>query len=110
MIKNNCYTCKHRGNVPGDAHSCCRHPDLKGLTADIGNLIDLLASMGGSSPVTGLEPIQVIMEKFEIRANAHGVRQGWFLWPFNFDPVWLENCNAYEKKGQANGEKKDDHT
>lgn len=100
-MKNNCYTCEFRGSVPGDAHSCCRHPDLKGLTDDIGNLVDLLASMGGSSPITGVEAIQVIMEKFEIRANIHGVKKGWFLWPFNFDPVWLLNCNAYKRKESA---------
>ena len=23
-----CYECKHRGTVPGDAHSCCNHPEV----------------------------------------------------------------------------------
>jgi len=27
-----------------------------------------------------------------IVANEHGVKNGWFLFPIDFDPVWLEKC------------------
>ena len=37
-------------------------------------------------------------EKFQIKANITGIKRGWFNWPWNFDPVWLENCNAFEPK------------
>lgn len=37
------------------------------------------------------------------RANVvghpHGIKRGWFMWPFNFDPYWLESCDGYEMKG-----------
>jgi hypothetical protein len=33
-----------------------------------------------------------------IKGNAHGVRRGWFMWPANFDPTWLESCNGFEEK------------
>ena len=26
-MKANCYECKFRGNVAGDAHSCCNYPE-----------------------------------------------------------------------------------
>jgi hypothetical protein len=39
-----------------------------------------------------------IMEELNIRGHPHGVVQGWFLWPFNFDPVWLESCNGFTPK------------
>ena len=26
--KPNCYECRYRGTIPGDAHSCCRHPEV----------------------------------------------------------------------------------
>jgi hypothetical protein len=29
--------------------------------------------------------------------NEHGIKMGWFLWPFNFDPVWLKSCDGFEK-------------
>ena len=78
MSKPNCYKCKYRGTVPGDAHSCCKYP---------GNNTDMVAIfMGGSNENAS---------KLNIKANAHGVRNGWFMWPINFDPVWLENCDGF---------------
>lgn len=53
-MKPDCYKCKYRGNLPGDAHSCCKHPN--------------------------------------------GIKNGWFFWPLNFDPVWLENCDGFTAK------------
>ena len=35
--------------------------------------------------------------------NKHGIEQGWFNWPYNFDPVWLESCDGFEEEGS------DDH-
>lgn len=34
----------------------------------------------------------------DVKGNAHGKQQGWFAWPINFDPVWLEECNGYKRK------------
>lgn len=34
----------------------------------------------------------------QITANRHGVLRGWFSWPFNFDPVWLESCDSFSDK------------
>lgn len=30
--------------------------------------------------------------------NRHGERNGWFYWPINFDPIWLESCTGFEAK------------
>jgi len=30
--------------------------------------------------------------------NPHGIKNGWFVWPFNFDPIWVESCNGFEHK------------
>lgn len=32
-----------------------------------------------------------------IKGDSHGIKNGWFCFPFNFDPVWLENCDSCEK-------------
>jgi hypothetical protein len=76
-----CYTCKHRGTVPGDAHSCCKYP---GLDANPFKFFD--------------EKNSKIAQKLQIQGDPHGVRRGWFFWPCNFDPVWLRNCNGYHKE------------
>lgn len=31
----------------------------------------------------------------KVSANARGVAMGWFMWPLNFDPVWLESCDGF---------------
>lgn len=36
-------------------------------------------------------------KRLKIKANPTGVRNGWFHYPFNFDPVWLERCEGFEK-------------
>ena len=42
--------------------------------------------------------IQSVANKFQIKANPHGIKMGWFNWPINFDPVWLENCKGFKQK------------
>lgn len=33
------------------------------------------------------------------RANPHGIRMGWYMFPLNFDPVWQEQeCNAHSEE------------
>jgi len=67
-MKPNCYDCKHRRGIAGDAHSSC---------------VNLRA---------------------KVRGDAHGIRSGWFSWPYNFDPVWLENCTGFEDKEKQEGD------
>lgn len=62
-----CYSCQHRRDIPGDAHSRCAGAIYR-------------------DQVTG---------------NEHGIRSGWFFWPFNFDPVWLESCTNYSPVEKA---------
>lgn len=40
------------------------------------------------------------------KGHPHGIKSGWFSWPLNFDPVWLESCNGFstsEKDKEAAG-------
>ncbi|MEG0410079.1 MAG: hypothetical protein RR538_03875 [Erysipelotrichaceae bacterium] len=31
--------------------------------------------------------------------DEHGIKNGWFVHPFNFYPIWLQYCDSYKKKG-----------
>ena len=33
-----------------------------------------------------------------VRGNDHGIKSGWFMWPWNFDPTWLISCNGFKKR------------
>lgn len=100
MGKPDCYDCKFRRNLPGDAHSCCVHPAIGG---DSGDLIMGLATLlsGGFNDA---------IKKLNIAADPHGVRSGWFLWPANFDPVWLQNCDGFEDKNVKSEDKENENT
>ena len=74
----NCYECVYRQNVPGDAHSQCVHP---------------LA--GGGDFVQSILALQSPPKELNIVGNKHGIKNNWFFWPINFDPVWLENCDGF---------------
>ena len=86
MDKPNCYECVHRRIVPGDTHSSCAHPEVG--EQDIFTIM----GMALSGKFTELKT------KLGVTGNPHGIKHGWFLWPANFDPVWLLSCNGFEKK------------
>jgi hypothetical protein len=89
-VKADCYKCKHRGQLTGDTHSKCLHPKVLKLVED-----PLAAVMGMMS--RGRLPIPPsVGAQLGIVGNPHGIKKGWFNWPINFDPVWLENCNGFE--------------
>lgn len=75
---NECYKCKYRGDLPGDTHSCCQYP---------GNKIGMFDFFSEENTKN--------IEKLNIKADSHGVRNGWFMWPVNFDPIWLLNCDGF---------------
>jgi len=36
----------------------------------------------------------------EMTGSEHGMRSGWFMYPFNYDPVWgKKECSNFETKG-----------
>ena len=88
-MSNKCYKCKYRRTIPGDAHSRCAHPATGKQKAGMGGVFDAIVSMvdGRASEAA---------KKLNIEADPHGVRSGWFMWPANFDPVWLRNCDGFE--------------
>jgi len=92
MSKPDCYKCKYRGTIPGDAHSCCRHPANGKATDDpLANIMAIFAGVGRAAPMqaeTGLN----------VKGSPAGIRNGWFNWPWNFDPNWLESCDGFEEK------------
>ena len=86
--KPNCYECKYRGTIPGNAHSCCNHPELGGKSDN--QFSAMAATMTGK--------YLAAEAKLNVVGDPHGIKSGWFCWPANFDPVWLLACNGFEAK------------
>ena len=36
-------------------------------------------------------------EKANVVGVFHGIQSGWFYWPENFDPDWLESCDGFKR-------------
>ena len=34
----------------------------------------------------------------KVESDPHGIKEGWFNFPNNFDPVWLQKCNSFKHK------------
>ena len=84
--KTKCYNCKHRGTIPGDAHTMCCHP-ATGLNKGA-NVFSVL-----TDTLMGLH--EDAREQLNITGDPAGIRGGWFMWPANFDPVWLLSCTGF---------------
>lgn len=98
MNKPNCFECEHRGKVPGSAHSKCLHPDIvKPENLETIEIQVALASVGRMEPIIGAE----VKNALRVEGDEFGIRKGWFQWPYNFDPVWLANCNGFIAKAKG---------
>ncbi len=31
----------------------------------------------------------------KVTGHPQGIKRGWFMWPYNFDPVWLQSCDGF---------------
>lgn len=98
MKNKSCYQCKHRGDVVGSAHSKCLHPIPE--TEKLKPLLMLQAITRPTEPLACiLDGIGVCLTA--VRLNEHGVKNGWALWPVDFDPVWVEECILFETKKET---------
>ena len=64
-MMNECWTCKSRYPVPGNAHIGCSTPDP------------------------------------DMTGNEHGIKNGWFVYPYCFDPTWkTKDCVNFQSEGE----------
>lgn len=82
----NCYNCRFRRSIPGDAHSHCVNPKI--TAADAISVMFL----GMTAPSSELA----------VKGDPYGHNQGWFMWPYNFDPNWLQACNGFQPLEEEN--------
>ena len=94
--KPNCYKCKYQGEIPGNAHSICLHPNINKHPLE--PFLAALSLMGGRAFRQSGINLGYEKNKLGVTGNEHGIESGWFNWPFNFDPIWLETCDGFEAK------------
>ena len=90
-MESDCLTCRYRGTVPNSRHSSCKHPAAESVLSNSEDLLALMKSIANEGRIPYLYP------GFKVEFDQAGVIQGYALWPFNFDPIWLEECTGYEE-------------
>ena len=55
-----------------------------------------------SRPIPGDTHLSCTNPDINMMGNKYGITQGWFSYPYNFDPVWKERLcdNFKDKRGQ----------
>lgn len=102
-MRDQCYGCEHRRDVPDSAHSACVHPVTEATRrSPYMQLAGRVGKRGGNQLVELAaeydEGPRRAMALLNIEAAAPGVDGGWFVWPVNFDPVWLTRCDGFAAK------------
>ena len=94
-----CYNCRYRDAVPGSAHSSCRV--LRGGEESAEKSADSLEILlaYGEYEIT-VKDNETGESSPAVKLNPHGVKNGWALWPINFDSVWVDDCVFYTEKEQ----------
>lgn len=94
-----CYTCKHRRQVSGSAHSSCSHD-----VAETYKPIAFLVAARGRGNTHPLGKVEVEGKPlFEL--DEVGVRNGWALWPIDYDPTWVKHCLMYDQRDTDPGDR-----
>jgi hypothetical protein len=92
--KLNCYKCIHRSQAIVLAHSSCNHP---ATTADLentyANIMAVLASRGHADPIVSTD----VVKQLNIKLNEEGIANGSANFPWDYNPVWVKNCNGFEE-------------
>lgn len=87
-------TCGYCDTILGDAHLSCNH---SAITEDMNVMQRILQRMINDEYSTN--PTQLVVNGVPLQEwNESGVRQGYVLFPLNFDPIWLEYCLLYNNK------------
>ena len=87
----NCIECKHRGSVPGSCHSSCNHPTVANNDPML-SMFAIFASVHRCDPIVSPASIDL-----GVKLNPHGVKNGWANFPWDFDSIWVDACNGFEK-------------
>lgn len=91
-----CRKCKYRGRAGSNTlHSKCCHPVVDQIMSDHDALGIVFDNFSLHNKVTsGLWGLNI-----EVEPSA--VANGWCYWPFNFDPIWVKECNGFKAMGDG---------
>jgi hypothetical protein len=86
----NCRTCIFRANAGSNTvHSKCTHPRVDYILSDHDLLFKVMELLVNDHKILRY------FEDFQVQFNEGAIANRYALFPFNFDPRWLEECTGY---------------
>lgn len=92
-MESDCLTCRYRGTVPNSRHSSCKHPRVNDIIGDHDALQILLDRLVNNHVVANF------YDDLQVEFDRAAIMEGYALFPFNFDPIWLKQCTGYREVG-----------
>lgn len=92
--KNNCITCINSRAIPGDNHLSCDCPAIVNENRVMFGIFQNLKKEIVNINPTRLEINDIPLQEWD----ELGIREGYVIFPFNFDPRWLKYCLYYNNK------------
>ena len=93
MCQNTCSNCKFRGSVAGSAHISCNYPKFKEVQK-----LELSMLILGNLNVAN----DFLESNFGFTVSQHPVSSGWFNFPFDFDPAWIQGeCTKHSNNPEV---------
>lgn len=86
-----CRRCKWSRREPSGAHLCCMHPATELLWTLPGSRFVYVMGKGA-----GIVDYSEQTKGLYVVGDETGKAIGAFNWPFNFDPLWLQECDGWE--------------
>ncbi len=87
MCERSCSTCAYMKRIPGDCHIKCDYPLMNKETSSILSLASI------ANPIAFNQEVE---RMFGFTASEHGLLAGYFCFPDNFDPTWMNgSCNKH---------------
>lgn len=87
---NECLKCKYRGELVDSRHSKCLHPSILKMQGDHDLLYRVFHML--THPKKAYE---MRLPDFKI-IFSQPIGGEWTLFPFNYDPLWIEKCYCLE--------------
>ena len=91
-MKKRCENCIYRGEVPNSIHSSCNHPVAINIISDSDSLFRMMECITGESRLGYTGSLRL---KLKENYEDYALGMGYFIFPINFDPLWIERCEGF---------------
>ncbi len=89
-----CRKCRHVGSVPNSVHCSCKHPIAIQIISNHDSLFEMMKQITSESRLSYTGSLNL---KLNEEYREYALSNGYVIFPINFDPRWIKNCEGFEE-------------